>query len=64
MNREQKSQLVKALKENLGSSSFIALIHYSGINDKNLYDIRVSLKSQSCSMKIVKNNLTIIECSK
>ena len=60
MNREQKSQLVKDLKENLGSSSFIALIHYSGINDKNLYDIRVSLKSQSCSMKIVKNNLTKI----
>ncbi len=60
MNREQKTQLVENLKHNLGASKFVAIVHYAGINDKSLYDIRVNLKSKSCSMKIVKNNLTKI----
>jgi len=60
MNRAQKSQLVENLKEDLGNSKFIALAHYSGISDKNLYEIRVNLKSKNCSMKIAKNKLTKI----
>lgn len=60
MNREQKAQLVEELKEDLVSSKFVSLVHYSGISDKDLYMMRVDLKSKNCNMKIAKNNLVKI----
>lgn len=57
MNKGQKSQLVARLKENLLESSFIAIVYYRGMSDKQLYDMRVALKSNKCSMKIAKNTL-------
>jgi len=57
MNREQKSQLVSSLQSKLVSSAFVAVIHYRGMSDKQLYDLRVALKSKGCSMKIAKNTL-------
>jgi large subunit ribosomal protein L10 len=57
MNKGQKSQLIAQLKENLLESNFIAIIYYRGMNDKQLYDMRVALKSNKCFMKIAKNTL-------
>ncbi len=57
MNKGQKSQLIAKLKENLLESNFIAIIYYRGMNDKQLYDMRVALKSNKCFMKIAKNTL-------
>jgi len=57
MNRDQKSTLVSSLKENLVKSTLIAIIHYRGMSDKQLYDMRVALKSKGCTMKIAKNTL-------
>ncbi len=57
MNKGQKSQLVAELKESLLDSSFIAIVYYRGMNDKQLYDMRVALKSNKCFMKIAKNTL-------
>ncbi|MBM3579998.1 MAG: 50S ribosomal protein L10 [Alphaproteobacteria bacterium] len=57
MNREEKSQLVASLQSNLVGSAFVAVIHYRGMSDKQLYDLRVALKSRGCNMKIAKNTL-------
>ena len=57
MNRNQKSNLVSSLKSTLIGSAFVAVIHYRGMTDKQLYDLRVSLKSKGCNMKISKNTL-------
>jgi large subunit ribosomal protein L10 len=60
MNKEQKASLVSTLKDNLAASSFVAVIHYRGMSDKQLYDLRVALKSKKCGMKIAKNTLVRI----
>lgn len=57
MNRKQKSDLVSSLKDKLTNSNFVSVIHYRGMSDKQLYDLRVSLKSKGCNMKIAKNTL-------
>lgn len=57
MNKDQKTELVASLKDKLVNSAFVAIIHYRGMSDKQLYDLRVSLKEKSCSMKIAKNTL-------
>jgi len=57
MNKDQKSSLISTLKDKLTSSQFVAVIHYRGMSDKQLYDLRTSLKSKGCGMKIAKNTL-------
>jgi large subunit ribosomal protein L10 len=64
MNREQKSQLVTSLQNNLVNSAFVAVIHYRGMSDKQLYDLRVALKSKGCGMKIAKNTLVKVAVEK
>ena len=57
MNKNQKSDLVSSLKENLTNSAFVSVVHYRGMSDKQLYDMRVAVKAKGCSMKIAKNTL-------
>ncbi len=57
MNRNQKSDLVSTLKDKLINSAFVAVIHYRGMSDKQLYDMRTALKAKDCNMKIAKNTL-------
>lgn len=57
MNRNQKAELVSSLKDKLTSSVFVAVVHYRGMTDKQLYDMRVALKAKDCDMKIAKNTL-------
>ncbi len=57
MDKNQKTALVSTLKEKLTNSAFIAVIHYRGMSDKQLYDLRAALKSKGCNMKIAKNTL-------
>lgn len=57
MNKNQKAELVSLLKDKLTSAVFIAVVHYRGMSDKQLYDMRVALKSKGCDMKIAKNTL-------
>lgn len=57
MNKDQKQNTINLIKSNLLQNQFIAVIHYRGMNDKQLYDMRVSLKSNGCGMKISKNTL-------
>ncbi len=57
MNRTQKANLASFLKDKLTNSAFVSIIHYRGMNDKQLYDLRVALKAKNCNMKIAKNTL-------
>ena len=57
MNKNQKISLVSSLKSKLVDSAFVAIIHYRGMTDKQLYDLRVALKSKDCNIKISKNTL-------
>ena len=57
MNRDQKSALVSSLKDKLIGSAFVAIIHYRGMTDKQLYELRVALKAKGCDIKIAKNTL-------
>jgi large subunit ribosomal protein L10 len=57
MNKDQKAELVSSLKSKLTSSAFVSVIHYRGMTDKQLYDLRVALKAKNCNMKIAKNTL-------
>lgn len=60
MNREEKVQLVNDIRQNLTNSKFVSIVHYDGICDKDLYNIRTELKSKDCNIKIAKNNLVKI----
>lgn len=57
MNKDQKSALVSSLKDSLTNSAFVSVVHYRGMTDKQLYDMRIALKAKGCSMKIAKNTL-------
>lgn len=57
MNKNQKLDLVSTLKNKLTSSAFVAVVHYRGMTDKQLYDMRIALKAKDCNMKIAKNTL-------
>jgi large subunit ribosomal protein L10 len=57
MNKDQKADLVSSLKSKLTGSAFVSVVHYRGMSDKELYDLRVALKSKNCNMKIAKNTL-------
>jgi len=57
MNKNQKSDLIATLKNKLTNSAFVAIIHYRGMTDKQLYDMRVALKEKDCNIKIAKNTL-------
>lgn len=57
MNRNEKSNLVATVKDKLCGSAFVAIVHYRGMNDKQLYDFRVALKAKGCGIKIAKNTL-------
>jgi len=57
MNRDQKEELISLLKDKLTTNSFVAIIHYRGMSDKQLYDMRVALKAKDCGRKIAKNTL-------
>lgn len=57
MNKAQKLDLVSLLRKSLSENMFVAIAHYRGMNDKELYEMRVALKKKQCGMKIAKNTL-------
>lgn len=60
INKSQKSEMISSLKDNLTKATFVVVIHYRGMSGKQLYDMRVNLKSKDCGMKISKNTLANI----
>ena len=57
MNRDQKVQLVSEIRDGLLNSQLVVLLNYRGLSDKQLYDLRKSLKQKNAHLKIAKNTL-------
>jgi len=57
MDKNQKAQLVSLIKEKVTQSSAVAIVHYRGMSDEQLYQMRTTLKSKGCGIKIAKNTL-------
>ncbi len=57
MEKSQKIKIVNTIKENLKNSNSVALVHYRGLSDSQLYQIRKLLKEKGCNIKIAKNTL-------
>jgi large subunit ribosomal protein L10 len=58
VNKEKKINLISLIKEIFVNNSAIILIEYKGLNAKNMYCLRKSLKSKNASIKVFKNTLT------
>ena len=57
MDRQKKSEVVLSLKEELNNNSLIVLVHYRGLNAKNITDLRRSLKEKNATLQVAKNTL-------
>ena len=57
MNKSQKSDTIMLIKKSLAESPSILIVHYRGMNCKQIHDMRVILKKNQCDIKIVKNTL-------
>ncbi len=57
INKSQKSAMISSLKEKLSTAHCVVVVHYRGMSGRQLYDLRVSLKSKGCGMQIAKNTL-------
>ncbi len=60
ITKSKKTELVSNLKTKLEKSNFVVIVHYRGMDGQQLYNLRVSLRSKNCHMKIVKNTLVNI----
>lgn len=60
VSKDKKVEVVSSLKDSLGKSNFVVVVHYRGMDGKQLYDMRLELKSKGCEMKVAKNTLASI----
>lgn len=57
MNRAQKEEEVKALRERFEQDELVVVTHYSGLTVKQLTDLRRKMMKEGGSFKIAKNTL-------
>ena len=60
MNRSEKKDFVKKLKEELNSSSSVIVAHYSGITVDETDQLRKEMRNNGAKFKVTKNRLTKI----
>ena len=58
MNRSEKKDFVKKLKEELNSSSSVIVAHYSGITVDETDQLRKEMRNNGAKFKVTKNRLT------
>ena len=58
MNRSEKKDFVKKLKEELNSSSSVIVAHYSGITVDEAEQLRKEMRDNGAKFKVTKNRLT------
>ena len=58
MNRSDKKDFVKKLKEELSSSSSVIVAHYSGITVDETDQLRKEMRNNGAKFKVTKNRLT------
>lgn len=60
MNRVEKQNEINKIREVYSSSKWVFIINYKGLNVSEAREIRTTLASQGCTMKVVKNSLNRI----
>ena len=60
MNRSEKKDFVKKLKEELDNSSSVIVAHYSGLSVLETDNLRKLMRDNGAKFKITKNRLTKI----
>ena len=63
MNRSEKKDFVKKLKEELSSSSSVIVAHYSGITVDETDKLRKEMRNNGAKFKVTKNRLTKLAIS-
>ena len=58
MNRSEKKDFVKKLKEELSCSSSVIVAHYSGITVNQAEQLRKDMRDNGAKFKVTKNRLT------
>ena len=57
MDKNQKKELVKKIKENLTDIGLLVITHYSGLKTSETDELRLQLRESGGSFQIVKNSL-------
>ena len=60
LTKEKKENVVKVLEEKLAQQKSMVFMDFSGINVKELTEVRNELKSKGNEMKIAKKNLLLL----
>ena len=63
MNRSEKKDFVKKLKEEISSSSSVIVAHYSGITVDETEKLRKEMRNNGAKFKVTKNRLTKLAIS-
>ena len=63
MNRSEKKDFVKKLKEELSTSSSVIVAHYSGITVDETDQLRKEMRNNGAKFKVTKNRLTKLAIS-
>ena len=58
MDKIQKKELVSNLKASLNNSNLLVVTHYSGLNVKEIEDLRSKMREADVNFKVTKNRLT------
>ena len=58
MNRSEKNDFVTKVRDEFSKSSTIIVTHYSGLNVKEIEELRKSMRENGAKFKVTKNSLT------
>lgn len=58
MDRAEKEELVGSLKDVFSSASVVVVTHYSGLNVKEITDLRNRVRDAGAGFRVTKNRLT------
>ena len=58
MKRSQKEDLVTAIKKDFDESKLLVVTHYSGLNVKEIEELRSEMRNASVKFKVTKNRIT------
>ena len=58
MNRSEKNDFVTKARDEFSKSSTIIVTHYSGLNVKEIEELRKSMRENGAKFKVTKNSLT------
>ena len=66
MNRSEKKVFVEKVRDDFSNSSTIIVTHYSGLNVKEIEDLRKAMRVNGANFKVTKNSLIklVLENSK